>query len=131
MADDTLEPVIPVFRELIYEDSLLRAILKKKYLTAENLREAFMRRSNEKGLSVCYDCKPEDCFGLIQMDMHGVAKLIVGQVRGLGLKVVPNEPHHADIEGVPSKEEDEVVAERLATALAEIANIVDRTTRKK
>jgi hypothetical protein len=131
LADDTLEPLNPVFREFVYEDSLFRAILKKKYLTAENLREAFMRRSNETGLSVCYDCKPEDCFNLIQMDMHGVAKLVVGQVKDLGLKVIPDEPQHANIEGVPHKEENEVEAERLANALAKIANIVDRTTRKK
>jgi hypothetical protein len=131
LADDTLEPVTPAFRELVYEDSVFRAILKKRHLTAETLREAFMLRSTETGLSVCYDCKPEDCFDLIQMDMHGVAKLIVGRVRGLGLKVIPNEQHHANIEGVPHKEENEVEAERLASALAEIADIVDRTTRKK
>lgn len=115
----------------MYDDSLFRAVLKRRYLTAENLREAFMLRSTETGLSVCYDCKPEDCFELIQMEMHGVAKLIVGRVKALGLKVIPNEAHHANIEGVPHKEENEVEAERLANALAEIADIVDRTTRKK
>jgi len=131
LADGTLEPVTPVFRELVYEDSLFRAILKKRHLAPENLREAFMRRSNETGLSVCYDCKPENVFDLIQMDMHGVANLVVGQVKGLGLKVIQDEPQHANIEGVPHKEENEVEAERLANALAAIANIVDRTTRKK
>ena len=52
--------------------------------------------------------------------------LTVGCVQAIDLRVVPDEPSHANIQGVPYKEDDPEGAEWFATRLAECATIVDQ-----
>jgi hypothetical protein len=132
LADGALghNPDPAAIRELLPDDYLLRALTKKAWL--EDLHEAFLLRADETGLSVCFDCAPEECIAVLDLRrLHGVASLTVGGVTGLRLTVTADEPHHALIEGIPHKEEDAATAERLASQLAEIATIVDRARRER
>ncbi len=117
-------------RELVPDDLLLRALLKKAWL--DSLHEAFMLRADEDGLSVCFDCAPEECIAILNLNRtYGVASLAVNGPVALGLTVTADEPHHAVIGGVPHKEQDPVRAEWLATQLAALSAIVDRTRRER
>jgi hypothetical protein len=132
LANGTLSdsPEPPPIRELQPPDLLLRALTKKVWL--EDLHEAFMLRPDENGLSVCFDCIPADCITLLCLNRtYGVASLHVNGVTALELTVTPDEPHHALIEGIPHKEEDADRAEWLASQLASIAAIIDRTRREQ
>jgi hypothetical protein len=103
-------------------------LLKPKWLN--DLHEAFMLRQGEEGLSVSFDCTPEECIEISGMNTsHGVASLGVAGILGVGLTVVADEVHHANIFGVPHKDVDAARAEWCASRLAEIATIVDRIKR--
>jgi len=123
-------PAPAAIRELLPHDFLLRALTKKKWL--EDLHEAFLLRTDEDELSVCFDCSPEECLAILDLNrLHGVASLTVGGVIGLYLTVTPDDPHHAVIQGIPHKEDDAATVERLASQLAAIATIVDRIRRER
>jgi hypothetical protein len=83
-----------------------------------------MLGTNETGLSVCYDCQAREAQAIVQLDSHGVAQLLHGRVTALNLTVVPDSAQHAEIRGMPNKEQNRVEAERLASELAKIASIV-------
>ena len=91
-----------------------------------------MLRADEDGLSVCFDCAPEECMAILGLNrLHGVASLVVSGATDLGLTVTPDEPHHAVIGGIPHKDQDPDRAEWLAGQLAARATIVDRTRRER
>ncbi len=133
MADGEVDNNPPIaVRQLTAVDLLLRVLAKPKWLA--DLHEAFILRSNETttGLSVCFDCTPAEAVAISGLNRsHGVATLPVGSVTALELTVVPDEPHHANIQGLPDKELDPDRAEWLASRLAEAALIVDRTKREQ
>ena len=134
MADGTVAPVpegTPPFRSLELHDFVLRALTKKKWLeTPQGFEEAFIRKLHEDGLSVCFDCHPEQCRDIVDLSpVYGVAELSVRGVTSLTLTLRTDGPNHAEILGVPAIEEDRRHAEWLASKLAEIATIVDRTKR--
>jgi hypothetical protein len=112
-------------RQLLPEDDLLRALLNSRQ--ARDLHEAFLLRHDEKdsGLSVKYDCTPEECRSEFNKT-YGVASLTVRCVRDLELDVVPDQLTHANIIGIPYKEDNPDRAEWFASKLAECAQIVDR-----
>lgn len=120
MTSDT--PPLP---ELVPEDDLLRALLNKR--AVDNLPDAFLLRDNEKdsGLSVSIRSTASECRALFSRTF-GVAQLTVSQVTELELAVVPDEPHHANIVGIPHKDDDADRAEWFASRLAERATIIDR-----
>ena len=107
------------------DQALLRALLSARWL--DNLPDAFMLRHNERdtGLSVVYNCSVAECRARFRIS-YGVAELILARVLELGLQVVPDEPKHANIKGVPYKEDDPEGAEWCASRLAALATIVDR-----
>jgi hypothetical protein len=87
--------------------------------------EAFLRRpspSDQGGLSVSAIGAEHACSHLNKH--YGACSLLVGRVRDLGLDVLPDEDGHANITGVPYKEDDLAGAERLAGALAKLARYV-------
>lgn len=91
-----------------------------------------MLRTDDEGLSVCFDCSPEDCIAVLGLNrIHGVASLLVSGATELGLTVTPDQPHHALVVGIPHKEQDPDQAEWLASQLAARAVIVDRTRRER
>ncbi len=119
-------------RPLTPDDLLLRVLAKHKWLA--DLHEAFILRSNETatGLSVCFDCTPAEAVAISGLNRSfGVATLPVGGVTALELLVIADELHHANIQGLPDKELDPDRAEWLASRLAEVALIVDRTKREQ
>ena len=123
-------PAPAVLREFQPDDTLLRALTKKIWLG--DLHDAFMLRPNETGLSVCFDCTPQDCRAVMDFNcVYGVTSLAVSGVTLLELTVRADQPNHALIEGIPNKEIDAVGAEWCASRLAAIATIVDRTRRDR
>jgi|SRR5271165_1483175 len=113
-------------RALVPHDTLLRALRNAQM--ARELSFAFMLRLGEKdtGLSVNFDQTPAECQAGFNCT-YGVASLTVQGVTGLELQVVPDEPHHANITGIPYKEDDPVRAEFLASQLAKQAVLVSTT----
>ncbi|SRR5712692_136880 len=88
-------------------------------------KQAFYRRQNHdpNGLS----CAPTqaDCTLHLDRPTHGTITLHVGRVRDLGLDVIPTDPTHANIVGVPYREgDDKARATFLASKLAEIARSI-------
>jgi hypothetical protein len=115
----------PAFEALATDEILKRVLRSARML--ENLRDAFLLRQNERnsGLSVFYRLTNEACRAGF-LTSYGVADLRVGGVRELGLGVVPDELHHANITGLPYQEDDPEMAEWYAGRLADQAAIVDR-----
>jgi len=109
---------------------LLRMMAKRIWLEPGNLSEAFILRSDETGLSVCFDCTADHCATITALNRtYGAASLNVQVVTDLELTVEPDLANHAEIRGVPSKEVDRDRAEFLASQLARAATIVDQTRR--
>jgi len=105
---------------------VLRAVIRRSDVDQDSgriLARAFLLRQNEQGLSVNYECTPQECAAQFKK-CHGVASLHVGRVRNLGLDVVPDEPHHANILGLPHRDDDPATAERMARLLLAQARLV-------
>jgi hypothetical protein len=86
------------------------------------LDEAFMVRADERdsGLSVNYNCTADEARTSGELNpTYGAASLTAQCVFALELRVEPDEPQHANIVGVPYKEDDRRKAEWLAGKLAE------------
>jgi len=120
-----MTPNTPLLPELGPDDDLLRALLNKK--AVDNLPDAFLLRADERdsGLSVSIKSTAQECRALFKKT-YGVARLAVSHVRELDLTVIPDEPNHANIVGIPYKDDDPERAEWLAGRLAERATIIDR-----
>lgn len=112
-------------------DIVLRAVLRSQNIDRENnrvLAQAFLLRTSRDGtkeetVSVSYDCSPAVCAAGFDK-CYGVASLHVGRVRNLGLDVVPDEPHHASIVGLPHPNDDPAKAEHMASLLRAQARLV-------
>lgn len=107
-----------------------RALLRKQWIDEDTgtvkARAYFLRQEkNEQGLSVriASACSPKQCAARFT-NCYGVASLHVGRIRDLGLNVVPDSPSHANIIGLPYKEDDPATAERLADLLAQQSRII-------
>jgi hypothetical protein len=98
----------------------------------ENPPDAFMLRPTEKdtGLSVSYNCTVDECRYTLAKS-YGVLSLHTGRVRALNLDIIPDEPQHANITGLPYKEDDPLEAERLASLLAKQARMMERGLKKR
>ena len=125
-------------RALVPQDILLRALRNAR--DVKELSFAFMLRDNERaaGLSVNFDQTPAQCQAGFRCT-YGVASLTVQSVAdaaaqtnlalqsNLALQVVPDAPNHANIIGVPHKDDNPVGAERLASELAKLATLASNT----
>jgi len=113
-------------RVLMDADTVLRALLRKAELT--DPWSAFFLRQNERetGLSVNFDLTPEQCRAQACFEKtYGVRTMIVQLVRELELEVVPDgEPNHANVTGVPHRDDDPGRAEFLAGELLRISTLV-------
>jgi len=99
---------------------VFRVLMNSKQM--KELSEAFFLRADEvnSGLSVSWNTTPEEARSQFSK-CYGAVSLHVGRVRNLSLDVVPDEPNHANITGLPHKETDPKEAERLANLLAQQA----------
>ncbi len=112
-------------------DIVFRALLRATHIdrkTGHILAAAFILRANECGLSVSFDCTPEECAAHFKT-CHGVVSLHVGRVRNLGLDVIPDDTHHANIVGLPHPEEKPAEAEHVARQLQAQARLAWSPTR--
>jgi len=55
-----------------------------------------------------------------------VRKLLVLSVRELGLEIVPDEPRHANVKGIPHTDDDPLRAEFLAGQLLRVSELVSQ-----
>lgn len=119
MIPDAPAPLLPyecsqiVYRAATGSDWIKQGKIKK---------QAFYRRPNHdpNGLS----CAPTeaDCTRHLIRPTHGTITLHVGRVRDIGLDIVPSDPTHANIVGVPYRDDaNRALATYLAERLAEVA----------
>jgi hypothetical protein len=119
--------------EPLPEDAIVyRSILRKQWInedTGKVKADAYFRRANEIGFSVnlASEYSPEQCAENFRQ-CYGVASLEVGSVREIGLNVEQDKVNHANIVGLPYKEDDSTQAERLAGLLAKKSQIVWKPT---
>lgn len=116
------------FAALPLDAVVYRALLRKQWIDEDTVRvkaDAYFLRATEPGLSVnlASVCSPEQCARLFRK-CYGVASLEVGDVRSIGLDVEKDSVNHANIVGLPHREDDLVEAERLAGLLAKRSHIV-------
>jgi hypothetical protein len=111
-------------------DLVYRSLLRQQWInedTGKVKRDAYYLRlnRNEVGLSVnlASACAPEDCAARFKV-CYGVVALRVGDVRQLGLDAVQDSWVHANILGLPYRENDRLSADRLARLLAGLSEIV-------
>jgi hypothetical protein len=86
----------------------------------------FLRKNkNEQGISVniAKVYSPEQSAARFT-NCYGVISLVVGNIRSLGLDVVRDSISHANIVGLPYREDNRVLAERFADLLAEQSVLV-------
>jgi hypothetical protein len=103
---------------------------KKDWLNPLYFSEAFLLRPTEVGLSVCYDCTPDQCMAVSTLTRsYGAVGLKAEAVTDLGLTVVPDSARHAEIRGLVNKEVDRDAAEYMASQLAKAVTLVDQTRR--
>ncbi len=118
------------FEHLSDEATVYRALLRQQWIdedTGKVKRDAYYLRQDrgETGLSVriASVCTPEECAAKFR-SCYGVASLNVGYIRSLGLEVIPDSPSHANIIGLPYREDNRLEADRFARLLARESRIV-------
>jgi hypothetical protein len=100
-----------VYRAQIYEDWVKNGRVKHQAFTR--------RRVDVMGISV--GPTPEDSRAGLSNPIFGYISLHVGRVRTIGLDVVPDSPAHANITGIPFREDDMAEHGRLTRLLAGMA----------
>lgn len=116
-------------RVLVDADILLRALLRRAELV--DPVTAFFIRSSERdtGLSVNFDLTPDQCRAQFKTT-YGVRSLLVQSVKELNLEIVPDNPHHANVTGIPHIDDDPDRAEFLAGQLLKVSELVSEGLRK-
>jgi hypothetical protein len=109
---------------LVPEDDILRVLRNRAQ--EQDTTQAFFLRNDERldGLSVRFHCAYATC----RADFHpsyGVLALTVQSVLALALTVVPDAIDHANIQGVPHKDDEPSQATYFARRLSEVARLVD------
>ena len=107
-----------------------RALLRKQWIdqdTGKVKADAYFLREKEKNIglsvSIARTCSPQRCAKKFSK-CFGVASLNVGRIRDIGLDVVPDSLNHANITGLPYREDDRDRAERFAGLLARRSCVV-------
>lgn len=111
---------------------IYRALLRRQWIDEDTGRvkaDAYFLRANEPGLSVnlASVCSPEQCAALFRK-CYGVASLAVSDVREIGLDVEQDTVNHANIVGLPYREDNLAEAERLAGLLAKRSQLIWQPT---
>jgi hypothetical protein len=115
--------------EPLPEDAIVyRSLLRKQWINEDTGRvkaDAYFLRANETGLSVnlASTSSLQKCAEMFRK-CYGVASLEVGDVRKIGLDVEQDSVNHANVVGLPYREDDLAEAERLAGLLAKQSHLV-------
>jgi hypothetical protein len=107
------------------EDTLLRVLRNRAELNEPHT--AFFIRESERntGLSVNFGMTPDESRRQAHFSKtYGVRSMKMGPVTGLNLGVVPDQPNHANITGIPHRDDDPRTAEFLAGQLLKISTLV-------
>ncbi len=123
------------FDPLPGDEIVYRSLLRKQWIDEDTGRvkaDAYFLRANELGLSVnlASVCSPHQCADLFRK-CYGVASLVVEAVREIGLEVEQDSVNHANIVGLPAREDDLAAAERLAGLLAKRSKLVWQPNRSE
>jgi hypothetical protein len=123
MAKSSMRPFDP----LPNDATVYRALLRKQWInedTGKVKADAYFLRVNEPGLSVnlASVCSPTECAELFRK-CYGIASLEVKGVREVGLDVEQDSVNHANVIGLPYREDDLAEAERLAGLLAKQSQV--------
>lgn len=108
---------------------LYRLLTKSLWIDPDGgvLPAAFYRRPDEEGMSVFIAaiCPLEEAKTLLNT-VKGIATLHTGHIRDLGLEVIPDpiDVRHAEIIGVPLRDDDGGLATYYADLLAEQSRLV-------
>jgi hypothetical protein len=111
------------------EDAIVyRSLLRKQWIDEDTGRvkaDAYFLRINEPGLSVnlASECTPQQCADLFRK-CYGVASLEVKDIREIGLELEQDSKNHANVVGLPYREDDLAKAERLAGLLARKSQLI-------
>ncbi len=105
-----------------------RALLRKQWIdedTGKVKADAYFLRVNELGLSVnlASVCSPIQCAELFRK-CYGIASLEIARVREIGLDVEQDSLNHANIRGLPYREDNLAETERFAGLLAKQSQAV-------
>ncbi len=116
------------FEPLSKDTIVYRALLRKQWIDEDTGRvkaDAYFLRPNERGLSVnlASACSPKQCADLFRK-CYGIASLEVDLIRKIGLDVVQDSLNHANVFGLPYREDNLAEAERMAGLLAKRSCIV-------
>ncbi len=115
--------------EPLPEDAIVyRSLLRKQWINEDTGRvkaDAYFLRANETGLSVnlASTCSQQQCAKMFRQ-CYGIASLEVGDVREVGLDVEQDSTNHANVVGLPYREDNLAEAERLAGLLAKCSPLV-------
>ncbi|HEY9833198.1 MAG TPA: hypothetical protein V6D26_21780 [Stenomitos sp.] len=107
-----------------------RALLKKSWINEDTgavKADAFFLRERDlhSGLSVniATTCSPQQCAAPWK-GCSAVASLHVGRIRDIGLDALPDSETHANIKGLPYREDNLAEAERFAGLLAKQSRLI-------
>lgn len=122
---------IDLFEPLASSEIVYRAILRQQWIdedTGKLKADAYFLRTNEPGISVniASVCTPQQCAQRFRK-CYGIASLEIGLIREIGLDVEQDSSNHANIIGLPHKEDNLVEAERLAGLLAKRSRIIRKS----
>ena len=122
------ESSVRQFEPLPENAIVYRSMLRKQWIDEDTGRvkaDAYFLRANEPGLSVnlASTCSPQQCAEMFRK-CYGVASLQVGDVREIGLDIEQDSVNHANVVGLPYREDDLAEAERLAGLLAKRSSLV-------
>jgi hypothetical protein len=124
MAESSMKQFEPLPKDAI----VYRSLLRKQWINEDTGRvkaDAYFLRANETGLSVnlASRCSPQQCAKMFRK-CYGVASLEVGDVREVGLDIEQDSVNHANVVGLPYREDNLAEAERLAGLLAKGSHLV-------
>jgi hypothetical protein len=123
-----VQPNMREFEPLPEDAIVYRSLLRKQWInedTGQVKADAYFLRANEPGLSVnlASTCSPQQCAEMFRK-CYGVASLNVGDVREISLHIEQDSVNHANILGLPCREDDLAEAEHLAGLLARRSYLV-------
>jgi hypothetical protein len=127
---DLVGEITPEFAPLQCNTIVHRALIKRDWINEDTLQvrpNAFFLRQDKGEIGVSVNiaavCSPQDCVSRFRK-CRAVASLHVGHVRDLGLDIIQDKYNHANIIGLPYREDNLAEAQRLGGLLAKQSRII-------
>jgi hypothetical protein len=125
------EEIAAEFEPLLCNVIVYRALIKRDWVSEDIIGQvrpnAFFLRQDKGEIGVSVNiatvCSPQDCVRRFKK-CGAVASLHIGSIRDIGLDVIQDKFNHANIIGLPYRDDDFVEAQRLAGLLAKQSRII-------